>query len=425
MSENKAAARPRQVTMAVSMSVVGSLLLVVSLFDTLGSLRTPEMRESIDETLARPPSNAFDVETAQVIEAMRVLVFISGALAAMLLVFAVFLLQRHKGARIGFTVAAALLLLTIPVAGLMPVLLAVAAGLIWSRPARDWYAGRAPTPAPAAPAASTASTDKGAPAPPAAPILSEQGPPRSPQPFGGGRSSDPAGSGPPAPDQPSAPSAPGPPAYGYPDQPQPPYPPYPSQYESPRDPGKRPVTVTIAAALTWLGAGAVTAAMLLLALLLATQGELFIEELDRAAEGSQVPLNRDDVLAAGWGITLFFGVWSLIAIVLALLAFRRNNAARIALAVSAVMAALLSLLMILSGISVVTLLISGAAAVLLFTGGANEWYSGRNAQPPGGSGYSAYPGYPGYPGYADQPPFQPPPFHPPPDAPPPERPKPW
>src|SRR3712207_8137507 len=55
-----------------------------------------------------------------------VLVLISGALTAMAVVFAIFILQRHRAARVGFTVTSALLLLTIPATGLLPAFLAVA-----------------------------------------------------------------------------------------------------------------------------------------------------------------------------------------------------------------------------------------------------------------------------------------------------------
>ena len=60
-------------------------------------------------------------------------------------------------------------------------------------------------------------------------------------------------------------------------------------------------------------------------------------------------------------------------------------------AISATFAALLSLLLILSGVTAVTLLLSAAALVLLFTGGANRWFSRRSTD---GSGYPG--GYPGY-----------------------------
>ncbi|HET6560699.1 MAG TPA: hypothetical protein VFG72_02405 [Marmoricola sp.] len=378
MSEQKAPPRPRQVTMAGVMSVVGSLLLVISLFDTLGRLRTPETRESVADFLATPPGSGLGIDVAQAVDLMRVLALASGALAAMALVFAVFVLQRHVPARIGFTVVAALLLLTVPVAGLMPLLLAFAALLMWSQPARDWYAGRTPTERPA-------------------PLRAEGQPDRQPdrqpdgQPGGWPPSSQPP-EPPPFQQPPAEPGAwqqPRPEPGGW-QQPQPfpqPYAGYPAygHQTAARDPEKRPASVTIAAVLTWIGAGATAASMALLGVVLAAGGDAFIEQFDEAAAGSSVTLSSDEVLAVGWGITGFFLIWSLVAAVLAAFAFRRSNPARIALVASAAMTALLSLLLVLSGISLVTLVLSVATVILLFTGGANDWYARR------GQGYPGHP----------------------------------
>jgi hypothetical protein len=227
-----------------------------------------------------------------------------------------------------------------------------------------------------------------------------------------------------------------------------------------RDPERRPATVTIAAVLTWIGAGGTAASMLLLAAVLATGGDAFVEQFDEAAQGSNLTLSSDEVLAVGWAITGLFLIWSLASAVLAAFAFRRSNVARILLVVSAVMTALLSLVMVLSGISLVTLVLSVATTVLLFTGGANEWYARRDQGHAGyPQGYGGYPGpqgyggqpewpgqqgYPGQPGYPTQPGWPPPdqgawqqpppppqpqsqqqPQQPPPPQEPPERDKPW
>ena len=363
MSEEKGAARPRQVTTAVVIAVVGCLVLVIGLFDTLGNLRTPSMRESVDDFLGKAPGSSLGLDTPQVIDLMRALAFVSGALAAMGLVFAVFALQRHRGARIGYTVVAALLVLTMPVAGLMPFFLAAAAFLLWSGPARDWFAGRQPAPAAAA-----------APAPAPEPAWSY---------------SDPT---PPDPAQPPAEQPPAYPApygqatpYGQPVYGQPPA--YPQQPQgSGPDPDKRPVAVTLAAVLTWIGAGATTLLMLGFIAILAAGGAAFVDEFDRAARESDVTLGSDEILAVGWVIAVTFLVWSLIAVVLAIFAFRRSNGARWTLVVSAVMSALFSLVAIMSILSIVTLVLSVATVIMLFAGGANRWYSQRSAptypQPP-------------------------------------------
>jgi hypothetical protein len=180
------------------------------------------------------------------------------------------------------------------------------------------------------------------------------------------------------------------------------------------------VTVTIAAVLTWVGAGVTATLMLAFVAILAVGGDAFVREFERAAQDTDITLSANQVMAIGWSVAAVFLVWSLAAIVLAVLAFRRSNAARIALVVSSVMAALLSLFGITSGLSAITLILAVATVVLLFTGGANQWYSRRSGQgtlpPPGAWGPPA-------PGQQATP-YPPPPYQPP-YQPPAERPKPW
>lgn len=424
MSEEKGPVRPRQVTMAVVMAVVGSLVLVIGLFDTLARMRTPETRKAIDQFLAEAPGNSLGVTTGQVLEVMRAVAFVSGALAAAGLVFAIYVVQRHRGARIGLTAVAGLLVLTVPVAGLMPVFLVVAAVLLWSQPARDWYAGRAPAPATAGASRVFSQSDPGAPRPeqpspdPYAPgpygHAPQEQPPAAPAPYGQPQA---APYGQPPYGEPN-PGPYGQQPYGQPAQ-QPVYPPpyaptpYPSpygyQHQPTRDPDKRPLTVTIAAVLTWLGAGSMLVLMLVFAAVLASGGGAFVDEFDRAARNSDVTLRSNQVLAVGWVIAVVFIVWSLAAIVLAILAMRRSNPGRIALVVSTVMTALLSLLAIASVLSAVTLILAIATVILLFTGGANDWYARRA----GGSFPPSYPNaYSGNPFGSYPPPPQPGPQQP-------------
>lgn len=135
--------RPSQVTMAGWVAVVSSVLLVLTLFEAVGRLRTVQFRDEIDEFLSTPPGSGLGLEIPQVVEILRVLMLFSGAAAAAAMVLAIYVLQRNNGARIGFTVSAALLMLTAPVSGgFLPVMIGFAAVLLWSRPARDWFAGR-------------------------------------------------------------------------------------------------------------------------------------------------------------------------------------------------------------------------------------------------------------------------------------------
>jgi hypothetical protein len=57
---------------------------------------------------------------------------------------------------------------------------------------------------------------------------------------------------------------------------------------------------------------------------------------------------------------------------------RRSNVARIGLVVSSSLTAIVSLVAITGGVSVIPLAAAIAVIVCLFTGGAGEWYRGRH-----------------------------------------------
>ena len=378
MSE-KALPRPRQVTTASVVAGVGSVLLVLSLADTLGRLRTAESRRSIEEVLAEPPVAGTGVTVEQVLRGLQVLVYAGGVLAAVTLVLAVFVAQRHQGARIGYTVAAVLLLVTVPVAGLMPLFLLLAAGMMWSRPARDWYAGRAPstaaerTPAPPSAPPSAPPTAH----PPAPPTAPPSAPPSAPTPVAVRQSAAP----------PSTTAAPEPAALGHP---------VPGPWPAPSSgsgahpwPGssvrasRRPATVTVAVVLTVLGAAVTSLGALLLMVVLARDTGEFIRRYEQSEQGTTVAVTHDQLLAIAWALAAGLLLWCLVAVLLAFFALRRSQGARIGLVVSAVLAGGFSLLAIVSVVTVVPLLLSVAVVVLLFTGGANDWYARRTPPPPG------------------------------------------
>ena len=96
---------------------------------------------------------------ADAIRVIRDLMLVAGGTAAAATVLAVYSLSRHRAARIGLTVAAAIMLLTV-VSGVFGLLVAAATAMLWSRPARDWFAGRAPAPVPAGASAGPSQSDR-------------------------------------------------------------------------------------------------------------------------------------------------------------------------------------------------------------------------------------------------------------------------
>ena len=220
MTDKPSLERPRPVTTAAFLVVAGSVLLVFTLMETLGSLRGTDMRQSVEEILAEPPGNGLGISVDQVLDALHVLGLVAGALAAAAFVLGIFVWQGHRGARTALTVVTVLLVMTMPVSGVMPVLLAIAIGMLWSRPARDWFNGVAPTESsssaggkarPAAPAASgRLRSDAGGPPPgrPAVPPPAPSAPPSSggwqPKPAGGWQPRPAAGWGAPGSGQPGS-----------------------------------------------------------------------------------------------------------------------------------------------------------------------------------------------------------------------------
>lgn len=165
-------------------------------------------------------------------------------------------------------------------------------------------------------------------------------------------------------------------AYGSP-QPQP-YatpawqPPVPGLYAG-TDADVRPGTVLAAAVLTFIGSGLTLLGLGFGALGVAAAPEEFAAEVEAGAE---MDLASTDTLVLIMMLALAaLAVWAVVAIVLGVLVLRRSMAARILLAISAVLTAVVSLIALPFGL-LVTMTAVGAI-VCLFVGGANGWFSRR------------------------------------------------
>lgn len=444
--------------MAGWVAALASGFTVLTLFESMSQIRSVEVRDSVDEFLSTPPGNGLGLDAGQVVEILRGLMLFSGAAAAAALVLAVYVLQRHRAARIGYTIAAMAVMITAPVSGgFLPVLVGFAAFLLWTKPARDWFDGTSgpveassrtrqrgiamsaqnPPEQPDAQTPDAQTPDAQAPGPeqpsrprmPPAGAPGEQDRPLPPPTQGFGRPTpsappgdyppagqygQPQGQQPPYGQPPQGQQPPGqygqgqqppgsygqghPPAYGQHPQGYQGYQGYPPPYAPVPDPDRRPGTVTAAAWVTWVFSGLTALAMVLTALaLVAAQDQIIDQTLDQLRQNpsyQNLDVAPADLIAALWVMLSVTLLWCVVAMVLAFFAFRRSNGARITLIVSASVTALFSVLLFASGISLVTLLAGIAVVVLLLSGGANRWYS---RTPSGGYGQPPYTGQ-GYPG---------------------------
>jgi hypothetical protein len=150
---------------------------------------------------------------------------------------------------------------------------------------------------------------------------------------------------------------------------------------APPDPNSRPGTVTTAAAVALAASGlaAFCFGFMLTALLVSG------DDVDQAiADDEDLQDLGFDVAEAveifQWVVTGML-LWCLVAMVLAVFSYQRSRAARLVLTVSAGLAAVVS--GVLGVLAVFPFLWTAAAlatAVLLFSGRANEWYAGGEAQ---------------------------------------------
>lgn len=161
---------------------------------------------------------------------------------------------------------------------------------------------------------------------------------------------------------------------------QPAYAPYPQ-----RDPDRRPGTVTAAAVVGIVGSALTFLGAAFFAVAAAVAREDFAEGFEEGS-GTDLGTSADNVVTAVVVICGVLAVWSLVAVVLSVLVLRRSQVARILLVVSAGVATLVSLLAAPLGLlfTVLTVL----TIVLLFVGGANEWFSRKGGTEAGPSGYT-------------------------------------
>lgn len=205
---------------------------------------------------------------------------------------------------------------------------------------------------------------------------------------------------PPAPPPPygQAPYAQGP--YGQgpygqgPSYPQAPYgqAPYPAAYGQVVDPDRRPGTVT-AGGLIAIITSALSAVLTGLGIigLLAARSD-FLDAVRDDPDFQASGLSADSLFGVVMGGLVFAVVCSLLGCLLGFLVLRRSNVARILLVISAGIVAVVSLVGIASILPVLWLAASAATVVLMFTGGANQWFARRGT-----------PGYPAAPGPPQQP----------------------
>jgi len=135
--------RPRQVQIAGWLIIVGSLLTVAGAFDQVHALGSLKMAEEIEKQLRRPMFEGLGLSVDQIESSIKMLSIVSAVCATTMVVLAWQVLQQRSRLARGWLTALALpaFLTGMVGGGFLPAMVVVAVGLLWTQPAREWFAG--------------------------------------------------------------------------------------------------------------------------------------------------------------------------------------------------------------------------------------------------------------------------------------------
>jgi hypothetical protein len=150
-------------------------------------------------------------------------------------------------------------------------------------------------------------------------------------------------------------------------------------YGRPLGNDERPGTVTAAGWITLVLSGITALLFGFLTLALLVAKDEIITEINRELirQDAYGDFKAEDFYGGFVVVMVVFTAWCLIACVLAVMAMRRSNVARILLIISAVVSGVLSLLGITSVVSALWLIACVAVVVMLLGGAARDWYAHR------------------------------------------------
>lgn len=315
-------ARPRHTNLATAIVIGASVGVVVSVAEQLAGLRSLETRELVTDFLAQPPGDGLGIDVSTALEVLRVVLMLLAGCATAAAVLGFHAMKGSTRARLGLSVLAVPIFLGgFATGGFLTSLVAAGTALLWVGPSALWFRGE-PIP-------------ERAPRPEPRPLPTRQPPPTTSRT------------------------------------------PHLQPTHAPREPiTRRPDAVVWACVLTWAFSSLTLVVMVASAVLMASSPDLVFDELTRQnpdlSSGDSAQLT-----GATYATAAVAGVWSLLAIGLGVLTYRRVRWGRVGLVASAAVAAVVSLVATLTSL----LLIVPACATLVTVALLNRpevraWFSG-------------------------------------------------
>jgi uncharacterized membrane protein SpoIIM required for sporulation len=332
--------RPRQVTMAGWMIMLGSGFVILTVWETVSRLRSLETRQAIEKFLAEPPGSGMGVSVEAIITFLHTSAMVAAGCATAAAILGWHVLHRNRQARVALAVVAVPLFLSgLVTGGFLSSLVAAAAAMLWLSPAREWFDGRSAAPADGGRDPNSAAYKGSGPPSPSAPPGLPLAPPPAGTPFGQAPAADRA--------------------------------------------TRRPDAVNVAFVLTVVFSGLVLVMTSIAVAVMLTSPDLVLEEMRRqspelAEQGISDAMLRRTTLVTGTIALL----WSAGALTLALLMIGRRAWARTGLLVSAAVCAACCVLATLGSLVVaVPALASISVVACLRRPEVRAWFARRQDPP--------------------------------------------
>ena len=141
------------------------------------------------------------------------------------------------------------------------------------------------------------------------------------------------------------------------------------------DPNRRPGTVTAACVLTGVFSSLAIAAAVGLLLLVTVGRDQFVEEWEDEPDLDGLDVVPETAANVIGLVSVVCIVLAVVAIFVAVAAFRRSSAARVTLMVLSGLTAVVSLVLSVAVVPFLWVLAATVSLILLFTTSANRWYS--------------------------------------------------
>ena len=155
--------RPPQVSLASGIIMFSSVVVLLTAWERVTSLRSLETQDAIRDVLADAPFSSIGLTVSSTTEVLRISCMVAAACACATAILGWYVRQPDRSARLGLTLFAVVVFVTgIPAGGLAGSFVAAGAAMLWMQPAREWFATGRWTPPDPAPAKDTGRADRGA-----------------------------------------------------------------------------------------------------------------------------------------------------------------------------------------------------------------------------------------------------------------------